>query len=92
MGKEVSFGIRPEDIHDDADLIKAHPGSVLTATIRVYEMLGAEVYLYFDQNETSFTARVHPGTKARPGDKVDLAMDLNKIHIFDKDTEQVILN
>ncbi len=92
VGKEVSFGIRPEDIHDDADLIKAHPGSVLTATIRVYEMLGAEVYLYFDQNETSFTARVHPGTKARPGDKVSFYLDLEKIHVFDKDTEQVILN
>ena len=62
------------------------------STVRVYEMLGSEVLLYFDIDDTSFTAKVNPRTTARPGDAVKLALDLEKIHIFDKDTELVVLN
>ena len=65
---------------------------MIEATIRVYELLGAEVYLYFDINEANCTARVNPRTTARPGDTVKLALDLSKIHVFDKETEQVITN
>jgi ABC-type sugar transport systems, ATPase components len=92
IGKEVAFGIRPEDLHDEEAFIAASPNSVISATIRVYEMLGAEVYLYFDVEQTSFTARVNPRTAARPGDTISLALDMSKIHIFDKETEAVILN
>ena len=91
-GKTVTLGIRPEDLHDDEAYLAASPKSVIDATIRVYEMLGAEVYLYFDVNEANCTARVNPRTSARPGDTVKLALDLSKIHVFDKDTEQVIVN
>ncbi|MGN0159409.1 MAG: ABC transporter ATP-binding protein [Brotaphodocola sp.] len=92
VGKTVTLGIRPEDLHDDEAFLASSPKSVFEATIRVYEMLGAEVYLYFDVNETSCTARVNPRTTARPGDTIKLAMDLSMIHVFDKDTEQVITN
>ena len=91
-GKTVTLGIRPEDLHDDEAYLAASPKSVIEATIRVYEMLGAEVYLYFDINEANCTARVNPRTTARPGDTVKLALDLSKIHVFDKETEQVIVN
>ena len=47
-------------------------------------MLGAEVFLYFDYEDSSMTARVEPTTKARTGDTVKFALDANKIHIFDK--------
>ena len=47
---------------------------------------------YFDVEDTNFTARVNPKTTARTGDTVKFAMDLSKIHIFDKDTENVIVN
>ena len=92
VGKTVTMGIRPEDLHDEEAWIAANPKAVLTATIRVYELLGAEVYLYFDIHDTNCTARVNPRTTARPGDTVKLAMDLTKIHIFDKDTEKVVVN
>ena len=91
-GRTVVLGIRPEDVHDEADFIAKSPDTVIEAKIRVYEMLGAEVYLYFDVNEANCTARVNPRTSARPGDTVKLALDLSKIHVFDKDTEQVIVN
>ena len=92
IGKVVTLGIRPEDLHDEDAFLAASPESVFEATIRVYELLGAEVYLYFDVNETNCTARVNPRTTARPGDTIRVAMDLTKIHVFDKETEQIIVN
>ena len=92
VGKVVTVGIRPEDLHDEEAFLEANPKSIFDATIRVYEMLGSEVLLYFDIEDTNFTAKVNPRTAARTGDTVKLAMDLDKIHIFDKDTENVILN
>ncbi|NBI70762.1 sn-glycerol-3-phosphate ABC transporter ATP-binding protein UgpC [Clostridiaceae bacterium] len=92
IGKEVTMGIRPEDLHDEAEVVAAAGSNVLTASIRVYEMLGAEVFLYFDVEGTNCTARVNPRTAARPGDTVKFALDLEKIHLFDKDTERIITN
>ena len=63
-----------------------------TASIGVYEMLGAEVYLYFDLEGFDCTARVNARTTARPGDTVQFAFDLSKIHIFDKETEEILVS
>ena len=89
-GKTVTFGIRPEDVHDAAQFENAK--CVFESTIKVYELLGAEVYLYFDLAEFPITARVGSHTTARPGDTVKFAFDVDKIHVFDKETEQVITN
>ncbi|MBR3525021.1 MAG: sn-glycerol-3-phosphate ABC transporter ATP-binding protein UgpC [Lachnospiraceae bacterium] len=91
-GKTVTFGIRPEDVYDSEMMVEASPLSVFEATIRVYELLGAEVFLYFDLDEFPMTARVDPRTTARPGDVVKFAFDTEKIHVFDKETEQTITN
>ena len=40
----------------------------------------------------SVTARVNPRTTAKVGDVVKFAFDLNKLHLFDKETEQIITN
>ena len=90
VDKEVVLGIRPEDIKDDEAFITAHPESSFAATVRVYELLGAEVFLYFAVDDYDITARVDPRTTARPGDTITIAMDLAKMHIFDKETEQII--
>ena len=92
IGKTVVMGIRPEDIHDDEVMVNNAGDSVVEATIRIYELLGAEVYLYFDLARVSCTARVNPRTTAKVGDTIKFAFDLNKLHIFDKETEQVICN
>ena len=91
-GKTVVVGIRPEDVHDDPDFIAANPGSVITSKIKVYELLGAEVFLYFDVEGTQMTARVNPRTELRTGDDAKFALDMNRIHIFDKETELTITN
>ena len=89
-GKTVCMGIRPEDIHDSQMFIDASPNTVFDAKIRVYELLGAEVFLYFDYAGAQLTARVDPRTTARTGDEVRFAFDMEKSHFFDKDTEQII--
>ena len=92
LDKEVVLGIRPEDIHDEQLFIESSPESVIDARINIYEMLGAEVYLYFTIDQFDITARVNARTTARPGDTVQFAFDLSKIHIFDKETEEIIIN
>ena len=91
-GKTVVLGIRPEDIHDEQLFIESSPESVIDARINIYEMLGAEVYLYFTIDQFDITARVNARTTARPGDTVQFAFDLSKIHIFDKETEEILVN
>ena len=85
VGKTVVMGIRPEDVADT-------PNGSMSSTVKVYELLGAEVFLYFDVNGTQITARVDPGTKAKTGDPVKFDFNMEKTHFFDKDTELVITN
>ena len=90
--KAVILGIRPEDIHDSQIFVDTAANAVIEAKISVYELLGAEVYLYFDYAGTQVTARVDPRTTARGGDTVKFALDMEKAHFFDKDTELTIAN
>jgi multiple sugar transport system ATP-binding protein len=87
-GKTVILGIRPENIIET----KGEAPYNFVSTVNVYELLGAEVFLYFDLEGANITARVEPTTKVRPGDKVTFTFDTKKIHIFDKETEVTIVN
>ncbi|MFV0519730.1 MAG: ABC transporter ATP-binding protein [Lachnospirales bacterium] len=91
IGKEVIMGIRPENLHDEPAFI-TNAKATIDAKVEVTEMLGAEVFLYLTVNGTSFTARVEPRSTAKSGDVIKLGLDVNRIHIFDKETEQVITN
>lgn len=92
VGKTVILGIRPEDLHDEGDAGKANREACIRAEIRVYEMLGAETYLYFDMDDATWTARLDPSVKVKPGDRVDLYMNTEKLHAFDPETELAIFN
>ena len=92
IGKEVVLGIRPEDLHDEESFISANPDAVVDADVEVTEMMGAETFLYLKINGESFTARVNPRSTAAVGDTIKIAFDVNKIHLFDKETEIAILN
>ena len=91
VGKEVVLGIRPEHVHDEPEEI-AKAECLLKANVDVTELMGAEIYLYVNINGTPITARVEPTSTAKPGDDIEIAFDLSKIHIFDKDTEKTITN
>ena len=93
VGKDVVFGMRPEHVHDEPEfLAKADPATVIEADVDVTELMGAEIYLYVNINGAPITARVEPTSKAKPGDKIKIAFDLSKLHVFDKETEQTITN
>ena len=84
--KTVILGIRPEHINDKGN------GCEVEVEITGYELLGAEVLLYFTLAGSNMTAKVESGTTARMGDKVKLYLDPAKIHVFDKETELTITN
>ncbi len=90
-GKTVILGIRPEDIYEEGD--KGAPvGLNIKTKIKFYELLGAEVYLYFDMEGTQMTARVSSSTKLKSGSDASFILDMEKIHLFDKETEVTITN
>ena len=90
IGKIVTLGIRPEDIHDSQICLEIAPQNAVDSTVKVSELLGAEVYLYFDINGTQVTARVNPRSDLKAGDSVRVTFDMEKAHFFDKDTELII--
>ena len=92
VGKKVKMGIRPEDIDDEPEFMAKHPDCHLEAQVDVSEMMGAEIYLYLEYKGNKMTARVAPTSKARNGDTVRVAFDPHKVHVFDVETEQTILN
>lgn len=89
--KAVVLGIRPEDIKDSEIFVNTFKKWTITAKILVYELLGAEALLYFEYEGNKVIASVHSRTKARDGDTVRLAFDMEKAYLFDKETEQSIL-
>ena len=91
-GKTVILGVRPEDVSDAQIEIETFKDSLVEAEITGYELLGAEVLLYFHIGDTQFTAKVDSRTPARLGDHIVLALDPEKIHVFDKETELTITN
>ena len=110
VGKQVVMGIRPEDIMEAEHELAAYPDSKIDVKINGYELLGAEVLLYFnllnekpDDTHRQFTddayanvkkalfvAKVSSETTARYGSNITVALNPNKIHVFDKETEQAI--
>jgi len=90
--KIVIMGVRPEDLHDEEMFISSTSENTIEADVEVTELLGAEVYLYLIAAEKELTARVNPRSTAKTNDHIIIAIDTNKIHIFDKETEATITN
>jgi len=89
-GKELIFGIRPEDIKGSQIVLETYPSSSVKAEVVVSELLGAETMLYTKVDDTEFVSKVDARDFHNPGELVDLAFDLNKSHFFDAETEMVI--
>ena len=90
--KTVVMGIRPDDIDDSQIQIETYGDTVIEADVTGYELLGSEVLLYYTVADVNMTARVDARTTAKIGDHIRLALDPEKIHVFDKESELTITN
>ena len=92
IGKDVYFGIRPEDLHD------AHfvpPGvdntSRIGAEIDVVEPMGSEIYAYATKAGKEFVGRFDPRSPAKVGGGLDIVFDMQNMHLFDRESEKSLL-
>ncbi len=92
FGKTVVVGIRPESIFDDEAHIAAMPQSLINVHVDNTEMMGAETYLYLVKDKNTMIARVNRRSTAQVGENITVAIDANKLHLFDKETEMTIIN
>ena len=92
VGKEVTLGIRPESVHDEEMYLSNATTGIIDCYVEITEMMGAETYLYLTCEGIPLTARVSPRSTAKPQDEIKVAIDPNKIHLFDKETERTIIN
>ncbi len=89
-GKEMIFGIRPEDIHTEQIALDASPETVVEPTITVAELTGAESILYLNLNGTEVVAVVDARDYHEPGSTLEVTFNMNKAHFFDKETKNAI--
>ncbi|MGN1401408.1 MAG: ABC transporter ATP-binding protein [Bacillus sp. (in: firmicutes)] len=89
-GKEIILGVRPEDFHDEPVFIESSPGSKIGIEVEVAELMGAEIMIYSNIEGQAFTGRIDARTVVKTGDRLSLAIDMNKVHFFDKETEMRI--
>jgi multiple sugar transport system ATP-binding protein len=90
VGKNVVFGIRPEDIHNPDFAppgITAHP---VEGEVDVTELMGNEIFVYLKSGDHSYVARVDPRSRYQMGDKVNMVFNMENMHIFDQETERAI--
>ncbi|HEY7294918.1 MAG TPA: sn-glycerol-3-phosphate ABC transporter ATP-binding protein UgpC [Dehalococcoidia bacterium] len=89
-GREITVGLRPEDIsdHAEADWV----AGTLPAVVDVLEPLGSEAFLYGTVNGQTVIARVNPRTRFGIGDRVQLQANMNHLHVFDPETGANLLH
>ena len=81
--RAVVLGLRPEDIHEPRDDRAADAEATIELKVEIAEPMGAETYLHLDSGATSFIARVRPTARFEAGQRVRLAFDLERAHLFD---------
>lgn len=91
VGKEIVFGIRPEDVHYEAIYKETFPNAKISTKVDVAEMLGAEYMVYADFAGRNITSRVDVKTDVKVGKEMDFYLNMNVAHFFDKETELRII-
>ena len=91
IGKTVVLGVRPEDVLEvGAPAEGKRLTESIVAQVTVYELLGSSVMLYTEADGASISCSTQATTTARTGSTVSLVFDMDKLHFFDKQTEQAI--
>ena len=88
--KEIVFGIRPEHVHAPEYAPPGITPAPFSAHIDLVELLGHELHLFVTSGKNSLVAKVDTRMQVGIGDKIDLVMEMNNMHLFDKETERAI--
>jgi multiple sugar transport system ATP-binding protein len=86
--RELVFGIRPEHIYDKELKGEFPGGESLKATVEVVEPIGSQVILLASFGTANITACVDPQTNAEPNMELEFLVDTNRLHLFDKTTQE----
>ena len=79
----VRFGVRPENIHLNNECVIANKSNVLTLRSDIVELMGSELLIHSKWNDANFISKISTGTLVKPHIDVELALDLDKILLFD---------
>jgi len=90
LGKEVIFGIRPENIYDKLFIGDAAPENTIRATVEVVEPMGSESYLYLNTGKHSFVAKVDAHDNPEVKQDLEVVFNMARAHFFDPETEVAI--
>jgi multiple sugar transport system ATP-binding protein len=86
-GRDIIFGIRPENIHNPAFVPPGIHAAAIEAKVDVTELMGNEIYLYMISGSNNFVARVDPRTRFQIGETVQLVLNMDNFHIFDPNVD-----
>jgi multiple sugar transport system ATP-binding protein len=90
LNKEVILGIRPEDTYDRKFAHDANADNTLKVTVDVVEPMGSEVNLYLLTGKKTFVAKLDARTQVQPNEIIDVVWDMNKMHVFDRETQTAL--
>jgi multiple sugar transport system ATP-binding protein len=90
LDRQIALGIRPENIHAREYTPAGIRGAPVDAEVDVTELMGNEIILYLKLGERQFLARVDPRLDVRPGQKMGVAIDIDRLHMFDPETGEAI--
>ena len=84
-GKKIIFGVRPEDIHNPEFLSAGIKPAMVKSKVDVTELMGNEIFLYLKprENDPVYVARVDPRTRVMAGDEIQVAFNMENVHVFD---------
>ncbi|ATJ83470.1 ABC transporter ATP-binding protein [Halomonas beimenensis] len=89
VGRSLVLGLRPEHFaEEDVRLGERAEGTPLSAIVSVVEPTGADILLRLPLGEDEITARVDPHCRVRPGERLDLRVDMRRAVLFDRDSER----
>lgn len=86
IGKQVSVGIRPEDIKEFENHDLTEDMTQFDAKVEVKEMMGAEIYIYFTLSGRQVISRVKGSSALKVGDSAHLRVKGRRLHLFDAET------
>jgi multiple sugar transport system ATP-binding protein len=89
-GMDLLIGIRPEDIYGRGFEPAGVRGQPVTATVDVTEMMGNEKFLHLLVADERLLARVDPRTRAKPGQEIEMMVDVDRVHIFNRATQAAV--